>query len=132
MMVLTTNDIIETNGLVLATWNVERLKHKGKLQNIIENCHNAMADILVLTEDDSVIKLKYKNCFRSTSLSDEDIKYKNTENRVTIYTDYDCIEEHKTFDSKTALCVGEREKKVSTFFMDFTKKSERNPLWISL
>ncbi len=46
----------------IATWNVERLKHSSKLEEIISKIEELEADILVLTETDSRIKLKnYKN-----------------------------------------------------------------------
>ena len=36
----------------IATWNVERLKHKRSLNEIISVCEQIQADILVLTETD--------------------------------------------------------------------------------
>lgn len=43
----------------IATWNVERLKHKNKLEWILGYCQAARADILVLTETDSRLHLDY-------------------------------------------------------------------------
>ncbi len=34
--------------MIIATWNVERLKHRRELDTIIEVCDNVKADILVL------------------------------------------------------------------------------------
>ena len=36
----------------IATWNVERLKHKKQLDQIQGLCNSIKADILVLTETD--------------------------------------------------------------------------------
>lgn len=36
----------------IATWNIERLKHRRELANIMRSCEEAQADILVLTEAD--------------------------------------------------------------------------------
>ena len=90
----------------IATWNVERLKHKSELDRIIEFCRRTMADILVLTETDSRIELPYPYCFQ-TSPAKEIVPdlYRGTENRVSVYTRYDCIKEHETYDKYTARCV---------------------------
>ncbi len=37
----------------IATWNVERLKHKKSLDKIIEACEKTKADIIILTEYDA-------------------------------------------------------------------------------
>ena len=41
----------------IATWNVERLKHKSKLALIVETIKRIDADILILTETDTQIYL---------------------------------------------------------------------------
>ncbi len=41
----------------IATWNIERLKVKSKLDDITALCEKADADILVLTEADERVKL---------------------------------------------------------------------------
>ena len=90
----------------IATWNVERLKHFRQLDKIRLACLTVRADILVLTETDERIALPYKHCFFSAPLTDDDpVYYKNTERRIAIYTDYDCVGTHVTYDDKTALCV---------------------------
>lgn len=90
----------------IATWNVERLKHFRQLDRIILACHTIRADILVLTETDERIVLPYRHCFFSAPLTDNNpVYYKNTERRIAIYTDYDCVGTHTTYDDKTALCV---------------------------
>lgn len=88
----------------IATWNVERLKHK--LDEIIYSCEQTKADILVLTETDQRIELNYRNCFHTSMVSEIQPKnYKNTENRVSIYTNYKCVHQYATFDKYTAICI---------------------------
>lgn len=91
----------------IATWNVERLKHKNRLDDIVVECIASKADILVLTETDNRIELPYRYCFRTSSLKGvtDPVVYADTENRVSIYTNFECIREHPTFDGATALCV---------------------------
>ena len=43
----------------IATWNVERLKHRKRLDNIQAACQATNADILVLTETDQTIHTDY-------------------------------------------------------------------------
>ena len=88
----------------IATWNVERLKHKRELEKIKNICNDLNADIFVLTETDEQIKLKHKNFFQTPQLPDKNY-YKITENRVTIFTNYDAVKIYKTFDKFTAICV---------------------------
>jgi endonuclease/exonuclease/phosphatase family metal-dependent hydrolase len=91
----------------IATWNIERLRHKSQLDSIIRNCEEISADILVLTETDSQVNLNYKHCFQTPKLIEiEPTNYKPTENRVSIYTNYDLVRHHQTYDNYTALCVG--------------------------
>ena len=52
----------------IATWNVERLKHKNRLDDIVAECIDSKADILVLTETDNRIELPYRYCFCTSSL----------------------------------------------------------------
>lgn len=88
----------------IAAWNVERLKHK--LDKIIYICEQIGADILILTETDQRIKLNYNYSFHTSMMSEiEPENYKNTENRVSIFTNYECICRHTTFDKYTAICV---------------------------
>ncbi len=100
----------------IATWNVERLKHKNKLDLIHEACDAAEADILVLTETDEQVTPGYPFCYQTTSLKGVEVpvlyrgekvflRYADTENRVSIFTKYDCLKENVTFNSYTALCV---------------------------
>lgn len=53
----------------IATWNVERLKHKKTLSEIIAACEQVRADILVLTETDELVKPDYRYCFQRLETS---------------------------------------------------------------
>ncbi len=104
----------------IATWNVERLKHRNSLDKILSAIENTQADILVLTETDERIKCNYRYGFHTPKLhnapSDYHMpgRYKEyaaasvyaaTENRVSIYTNYPCVKQYDTYDKYTALCV---------------------------
>jgi hypothetical protein len=99
--------ILEVEMLKIATWNVERLHHKNELPLIIASCEQADADILVLTETDSLLNLKYKSCFSTLPplLENTTNYYAATEIRVSIYTNYDFVRQYATFDENTAICV---------------------------
>lgn len=90
----------------IATWNIERLKHKNKIDDILLACEAAKADILILTETDDQIILPLNDCFKTAKLTGiEPALYKPTERRVAIYTNYECVAQHPTFDKHTAVCV---------------------------
>lgn len=100
----------------IATWNIERFKHKNKLDMILKACNDANADILVLTETDGHVVPGHRFCYQTTSLKGVEIpilykgemvpvRYADSENRVSIFTRYRCMKEHTTFNSYTALCV---------------------------
>lgn len=91
----------------IATWNIERLKRKKGIQNIVFECESQKADILVLTETDSQVKPKYSHYFHTASLKGitDPAVYNDTENRVSIYTNYRCVRQHTTYDEKTSVCI---------------------------
>jgi len=90
----------------IATWNVERLRHKKELEEILSACERSQADILVLTETDSQVRPNYQYCFQTPSLVEiEPAAYRPTENRVSIFTNYKCLQQHTTFNKYTAICV---------------------------
>lgn len=90
----------------IATWNVERLKHKSELPSILNYCMRTKADILVLTETDRQIQPNYKFCFDTLSANNVIPElYRDTENRVSIYTNYELIKRYETYDRYTAVCV---------------------------
>lgn len=96
----------------IATWNVERLKHKKLLDEIISACNCVQADILVLTETDEQVRPNYKYCFQTPTPPkiklphyENALQYNPREHRVSIFTNYKCIQQHITFDKYTALCI---------------------------
>lgn len=91
----------------IATWNVERLAHRKELDRILSECNKAGADILVLTETDKRLQPKYKNQISTPSLKGirTPALYADTENRVSIFTNYACVQEYETYDEKTAVCA---------------------------
>ena len=90
----------------IATWNVERLKHKASLEEIRRLCEDCQADILVLTETDARLHPNYRNACHTPLLYEQQPDYyKPTENRVSIFSNYPCIASYTTYDARTALCV---------------------------
>lgn len=96
----------------IATWNVERLKHRKSLDEIIKTCNNINADILILTENDEAITPDYNYCSHTDTPEplkvdhyDSPITYKSSEHRVSIYTNYKIVRQHDTYDKFTSLCL---------------------------
>ena len=104
----------------IATWNVERPKHRKSLDKILSAIEDQQADVLVLTETDERIKPNYCYDFHTPKLHDAPSDYRMpgrygdyhladvyavTENRVSIYTKYPCVKQYETYDKYTALCV---------------------------
>lgn len=90
----------------ITTWNLERLI-KRKNQLVLDKLAEINADILVLTETNSIIQLENYTCISTDSLpSDFDnTKYTAGENRVSILTKYKTTTRHKTFDCFTTVCT---------------------------
>lgn len=90
----------------IATWNVERLKHRRSLRDLLLACEQAKADILILTETDDQVHPSFRYCFQTPHLTEiAPGYYKPTENRVSIFTNYQCVKHYPTYDGHTALCV---------------------------
>jgi endonuclease/exonuclease/phosphatase family metal-dependent hydrolase len=89
----------------IATWNVERLKHRRKLPQIIDACKRTEADIFVLTETDSALDLGYKSCAWTPAPSGESVPYRSTESRVALCANYEIMNRHETFNGQKAVCV---------------------------
>ena len=90
----------------IATWNVERLRHKASLGKMQSICKDFMADILVLTETDMRLQPDYRCAYHTPLLYEQQPDYySTTENRVSIFTNYPCLASHTTYDARTALCV---------------------------
>lgn len=93
----------------ITTWNIERLKKKKYLSEILSEIEKIDADILVLTETDSRIlpenypyKIETKPLILVNSLA------KTTENRVSIFSKFPIAETFETYDNFTS-CSAEIE-----------------------
>ena len=90
----------------IATWNIERLKHRAKADQMYKAIEAIHADILVLTETDMRFVPDYPYTFHSPMLREiRPEYYRETENRVSIYSVFPFIREHQTYDRYTAACV---------------------------
>ena len=91
----------------IATWNIERLKHRSKLEAITDILQEIDAGILILTETDTQVRLNnYTRCFSTPNLAEIAPKYyRDTETRVSIFTNYKLIRSFETYDKYTSLCV---------------------------
>lgn len=91
----------------IATWNIERLKHKHEIEQINLILTELEADILVLTESDNRVDLSnYRFCVRTPKPEEFGPNYyAASENRVTICTNYEIVRQHETYDKYTSLCV---------------------------
>lgn len=88
----------------IATWNVERLKHRNKLSELTNICNKYDADILVLTETDTQLSPLYPYHIETMPLLETEIIYAPTERRVSIFSKYPCIRKYETYDECTAIC----------------------------
>ena len=102
----------------MATWNIERLKHKSDIVRINSALDELKADILVLTETDNRVDLKnYRFSIQTPRLIEiQPDYYLESENRITIYTNYEIIRQHETYDKYTSLCV-ELETELGTLIV---------------
>ena len=90
----------------IATWNVERLKHQAKADQMHKAIEAAHADILVLTETDRRFVPDYPYEYHSPLLMEiRPEYYRETENRVSIYSRFPVINEYRTYDRYTAICT---------------------------
>ena len=97
---------MQGNTIKIATWNVERLKHYKDMYKMLENIRRQDADILVLTETDERIKPDYPYYYHTPLLTGEQqFYYAETENRVSVFSKYECVKQYDTYDEDTAICV---------------------------
>jgi hypothetical protein len=95
----------------IATWNLERLKHKKNLVLIVEEINKTNADILVLTEYDEQVVLDYPYQLATEFLAEEIFKeeskvvYKPTERRVKLFSRYEIVQQFETYNKHTSFCV---------------------------
>lgn len=93
----------------IATWNVERLKKKKYLPDIISEIEKIDADILVLTEADSRIppeNYPFKIETKPLILIDKNANF--TENRVSVFSKFPIVKTFETYDDFTT-CSAEIE-----------------------
>ena len=87
----------------LATWNIERLKHKKSLDQIREELNRVDTDILILTEADERVELpQYAHKVLTKGL--EKPTYASTEYRTIVYSKYPLVGSKPTYDAHTAIC----------------------------
>lgn len=90
----------------IATWNVERLKHYRDADSMMREIEKINADILVLTETDARLRPDYPYCCHTPMLREiRPAYYRETENRVSVFSKYRCVRQHETYDKYTAICV---------------------------
>lgn len=91
----------------IATWNLERLKHKSDIAKINLEISELEADILVLTETDCHVDTSsYKFSIHTPKLKEiQPDYYLESENRITICSNYEIIKQFETYDKYTSLCV---------------------------
>ena len=91
----------------IASWNIERLKHKKQMNTILSECDCLGADILILTETDTSVKPDFKYFFQ-TKLPQgitKPVIYNDTEIRFSIFTNYEIVKKYPTFDPHTSFKV---------------------------
>lgn len=97
--------------MTIATWNLERLKHKKNLNHILDAIKDINADILILTEYDEHVVLDYPYREATEFIQEEsfgeklNIIYKPTERRVKIFSRYEIVKKIETFNMHTSVCV---------------------------
>lgn len=95
-------------NMKIATWNVERLKHRSALGEITGILEALEANVLVLTETDRRIHpANFRFMISTPGLTEVSPgTYRETENRVTIFSNYEITDRFPTCDPYTSLCVG--------------------------
>lgn len=92
--------------LTLATWNIERLKHKTKLSEITSELQKLDADILVLTEYDLQLELEdYPFRICTSEIKAPRYSEKVTERRVMLCSKYPIVEVFETYDPEVSCCA---------------------------
>ena len=90
----------------IATWNIDRLQSKKNVIQIAEFIRKIDADILVLTEYNSILELPFYDYKITTEqLPESPYHYKETERRVAIFSKFPIKKRFKTYDSQTSCCV---------------------------
>lgn len=97
------------NNMKIATWNLMRPTERTVSRNeiFLEELRNSNADILVLTETNSVINPGAGYFSRSTKelpAEFEGFKYSKGENRTSIFSKFLFGRDFKTYDEYTSVC----------------------------
>lgn len=93
----------------IATWNVERLKKKKYLREILSEIEKINANVLILTETDSqILPENYPYKIETKPLVLVNPLAKSTENRVSIFSKFPIVETFETYDNFTS-CSAEIE-----------------------
>lgn len=93
-------------NMKIATWNTDRLKTKKKLNSVVESIQEIDADILILTEYNSILELPfYKYKIATEKLLESPYDYKETERRVAIFSNFPINKIFKTYDDQTSCCA---------------------------
>ena len=94
----------------IATWNVERLKHKKAHDRILRAIEKVQADVLILTETDERVHPPYQYSVHTRRLCEAPAEYTlpsiyaSSENRVSVFSIYPIVGEYETYDPYTAIC----------------------------
>ncbi len=92
--------------LTLATWNIERLKHKSKLSKIQNEIITVDADILVVTEYDEALQLPmYPYYLQTKGIQNPLYKEKPTERRVVVFSKYPIVKQYETYNDEISCAV---------------------------
>ncbi len=90
----------------IATWNLERLKHKKNLHFIVEEVNKVNADILIFTEYDEQVGLDYPFQVATEFITEDlGVQFKPTERRVKLFSRFEIIQHFETYNNQTSLCV---------------------------
>ena len=93
-------------NMKIATWNIDRLKSKKNIIPIMECIQKIDADILILTEYNSILELPfYEYRITTEQLPESPYHYKDSERRVAIFSKFPIKKSFKTYDSQTSCCV---------------------------
>lgn len=91
--------------MIIATWNIERLKHRNKIDSILDEIHKINAEILVLTEYDNLELTDYQFKTETKQLNSDQFNYSETERRVVIFSKFPILKTFETYDEFTSCCA---------------------------
>lgn len=90
----------------IATWNIDRLKSKKNILPIVECIQKIDADILILTEYNSILELPfYEYKITAEPLLQSPYHYKETERRGAVFSKFPIKKSFKRYDGQTSCCA---------------------------